>query len=84
MPISDQTAEVGVNADGQTLDVVIGPEGMSFTIFDLTGVYNGSRTPEMFLFQLADRLQQAGVNPNTASPAEVAEALDASNYRWGN
>ena len=83
MPIMNQSVSVSA-ADESTLRINVGPEGFPLPLFDIAAVYNGSRTVEMLVFQLADKLQAAGVNPNTANAEDVAAALNGELVRWGN
>jgi hypothetical protein len=61
----------------------IGPEGFIFPIQRLHALWDGVRDLEDLLFQIHVVLVQAGVDPHTATPAQLKAAVEAQTYWWG-
>jgi hypothetical protein len=72
------------NPAGPTYQVAVGPEAYAFDREQLRAIYNGLRDLDFLLFQFVVTLQQAGVNPGTATLAQIKAALEAQTYWWGN
>jgi hypothetical protein len=83
MALSKQSVALTQLGGGQ-YQVSIGPETFLFSGHDVRALWNGERALGYLLFQFLIVLQQAGVNPNTATFAQVQSAIQAQTYWWGN
>ncbi len=72
------------NPAGSTFQVAIGNETMTFDAAQVKAIWNGARDLDFLLFQMLIVLQAAGVNPNTATLAQMKTAIEAQTYWWGN
>ncbi len=83
MALTKQSVTVTM-PDPDTVQIQIGPQGFAVPVSDLRKRRNGQRTVEDLLFQFEVVLQTAGVNPNTATLAQVKAAIEAQQFWWGN
>lgn len=83
MPMTKQSVVI-TKPDANTVKIAIGPETFALPIAELKAIWNGSRDVAMLLFQFHVILQAAGVNPNTATAAQMKTAIEAQTYWWGN
>jgi hypothetical protein len=72
------------NPAGPTYQAAVGNEAYTFDQQRVRDIYNGLRDLDFLLFQFVVTLQQAGVNPGTATLAQIKAALEAQTYWWGN
>lgn len=72
------------NLGGGTFSLAVGPETYTFDSGRVKAIWNGLRDLDHLLFQILVVLVQAGVNPNTATFAQVKTAVEAQTYWWGN
>lgn len=70
--------------DVNTVQIAIGPQTLAVSVDEIKRIWNGERAVAMLVFQFHVVLQQAGVNPNTATPAQIKAAIEAQTYWWGN
>lgn len=66
------------------VNLAIGNESFNLSVDDFRRVWKGERHPLFLVFQICIVLQQAGVNPNNATPAQIKSAIEAQTYWWGN
>lgn len=83
MAISQKSVTLS-NAGGGVASVTIGSEVHTFDLDDLKAVWDGRRSLDCLLFQFLVALVQAGVNPRTATLAQIKNAIEAQTYWWGN
>lgn len=83
MPMSKK-AVVITKPDADTVQVAIGPETFKIPVERLKDIWNGHRDVAMLLFQFHVVLQAAGVNPGTATAAQIKTAIEAQTYWYGN
>lgn len=61
-----------------------GNEGIEFDVSELKALWQGRNSPEFLLHQMIIALLESGVNPNTATPAQIRSAIRAAQYWWSN
>lgn len=83
MPMSKQ-AVVVTKPDANNVQIAIGNETFTLPLAQIIAVWNGLRDTDFLIFQFHVVLQQAGVNPNNATPAQIKAAIEAQTYWWGN
>ncbi len=83
MAISKQPVTL-TKPDANTLQIAIGNETMTLPIAELHAIWDGRRDVIMLLFQFHLALAAAGVNPKTATAAQVKAAIEAQTFWWGN
>jgi hypothetical protein len=83
MPMSKQSVTL-TKPDANTVQIAIGPETYTLAVAEIKSIWNGSRDVSMLIFQFHVALQAAGVNPNTATAAQMKAAIEAQTYWWGN
>lgn len=82
MPMSKQSVTV-TKPDANTVQIAIGPETYTMSIEHLKAIWNGYRDEIFLIYQFHVSLQAAGVNPNTATAAQIKTAIEAQTYWWG-
>jgi hypothetical protein len=83
MAITQQSVVLTQPSPG-VIQIAVGNETHTLPLPFLIGFYNGAgRDTSLLLFQFAKVLQQAGVNPNTATLAQMKTAIEAQTYLWG-
>ncbi len=70
--------------DADTVQIAVGPQAFTVSVEELKKIWNGQRDVAMLIFQFHVVLQAAGINPNTATPAQIKAAIEAQTYWWGN
>lgn len=70
--------------DADTVAIAIGVAVYYVPIDTLRDIQNGLRPIAFLLGQFVQVLQAAGVNPNTATAAQIKNAIEAQTYWWGN
>lgn len=83
MAMSKQSVTI-TRPDPGVIQIAIGNETFTESTDRLKEIWNGTRTLEMLVFQFHVALQAAGVNPNTATAAQIKNAIEAQTYWWGN
>ncbi len=75
---------VTLTNQGGTFTIAVGSETFTFSSADFLSIYDGRRNLDMLFVQVIQQLQSAGVNPNTATFAQIKTAVEAATYYWGN
>ncbi len=70
--------------DADTVQIAIGNETYRLPVDQIKAIWNGQRDVAMLIFQFHVALQAAGVNPGTATAAQIKTAIEAQTYWWGN
>lgn len=70
--------------DAGTVQIAIGNETHTLPMSLLTKRRDGIRDVEDLLFQFEIALQASGVNPKTATLAQIKNAIESQTYWWGN
>ncbi len=83
MAYSKQSVTITQPSAGM-VTLAIGNETMTFPLAMAQKRRNGGRDLEDLLFQFEIALQAAGVNPVTATLAQIKTAIEAQTYWWGN
>jgi hypothetical protein len=70
--------------DANTIQVIAGSRGFTFSFDRLKALWNGAIDEDVILaFQFHVALQQAGINPHTATAAQIKSAIEAQTYWLG-
>jgi hypothetical protein len=72
------------NPAGSGYAVAIGPETFFFDRQEIRAIWSGRRDFVFLLYQMVIVLQQAGIDPNTATLSQIKTTLEAQTYWWGN
>lgn len=83
MPFSQQSIVLS-NPAGPMFQVQIGNETYLFDGAMVRAIANGVRSLDFLLSQFVVVLQQAGIDPNTATLLQIKQTLEAKQYWWGN
>lgn len=83
MPMTKKAVTVTLDSPG-VARIAVGNETFTFPLERFRGIWNGDREPLMLIFQMFLSLRQAGLNPNTATLAQMKSAIEADTYWWGN
>ncbi len=83
MSMSQQSVTVSLDSPGVAI-IAVGPETFTFPLDRFRSIWNGEREPLMLIFQMFLALRAAGLNPNTATLAQMKAAIEAQTYWWGN
>lgn len=83
MPMSKKSVVI-TKPDADTVQIAIGNEMMKVSVNKIKAIWNGERDEMLLIFQFHVALQAAGINPNTATPAQMKAAIEAQTYWWGN
>lgn len=83
MPMTQQSVTLAEPSPG-VVSIAIGSESYDLPISRIVEIWNGERPIEILLFQFHIILQAAGVNPNTATAAQIKAAIEAHKVWWGN
>lgn len=70
--------------DPDRVRVAIINETFDFSVEEIRQCWRGQRDPRFLLFQMFIVLHQAGVDPRTATAAQIRNAIEAQTYLWGN
>lgn len=79
-----QKSVVVTKPDANTVLIAIGNETHTVQVAELQAMWNGRRDLACLIWQMFVVLQQAGVNPNNATAAQMKTAIEAQTYWWGN
>ncbi len=83
MAMSKQSVVI-TKPDPDTVQIAVGMETFAVPVSRLKAIWNGMRDEAMLVFQFHVALQAAGINPNTATNAQIKNAIESQTYWWGN
>ncbi len=78
-----QQSLVITKPDPDTVQIAIANETHTFPLAMIHALWDGQRDLSHLLFQIHIRLKQAGVNPKTATGAQLKTAIESATYWWG-
>ena len=83
MPAQLQSVSLSVPTPG-TLRIAIGSETHDVTVNQLQSIHDGVRDVTHLLWDFFKVLRAAGLNPRTATLAQMKNAIESQQYLWGN
>ena len=83
MPATKQNVVITRPSPG-TIQIAVGSETFTLPLAELHALWDGQRDVITLLWEMHLALRAAGVNPHTATPAQVKAAIEAQTYWWGN
>ncbi len=72
------------NQGGGVFTLAVLNETYTFSSNEFLSIYDGRRSMDMLFVQVIVQLQAAGVNPRSATFAQIKTAVEAAQYFWGN